>query len=97
MKVNRLQLMKILEKIRDVAKKSDEDDYEITLRTCEIGTKKITQNITDKEKIKEIEALVLGFYGLMSEKGGILSFLRRMVYMGEAMKLIEEVFASIEQ
>ena len=97
MKVNRIQLMKILEKIRDVARKTDEDDYDTTLRACEIGTRKITQGISDKEKIKEIEALVLGFYGLMSEKGGILSFLRRMAYMGEAMKLIEEVFDSIEQ
>ena len=96
MKVNRLQLMKILEKIRDVARKADEDDYEITIRACEIGTRKITQGISDKEKIKEIEGLVLGFYGLMSEKGGILSSLRRMAYMGEAMALIEEVFDSIE-
>jgi len=96
LKVNRLQLMKILEKVRDVARKSDEDDYETTLRVCEIGTRKITQNISDKEKIKEIEALVLGFYGLMSEKGGVLSFLRRMAYMGEAMNLIEAVFEGIE-
>lgn len=88
--------MKILEKIRDVAKKSDEDDYETTLQACKIGTRKITQNISDKEKIKEIEALVLGFYGLMSKKGGILSSLRKMAYMGEAMKLIESVFESIE-
>lgn len=88
--------MKILEKVRDVARKSDEDDYETTLRVCEIGTRKITQNISDKEKIKEIEALVLGFYGLMSEKGGVLSFLRRMAYMGEAMNLIEAVFEGIE-
>ena len=88
--------MKILEKIRDVARKSDEDDYETTLQACEIGTKKITQNISDKEKIKEIEALVLGFYGVMSEKGGVLPFLRRMACMGEAMNLIEAVFESIE-
>lgn len=97
MKVNRIQLMKILEKIRDVARKTDEDDYDITLRACEIGTRKITQGISDKEKIQEIEAIVLGFYGLVSEKKGILAFGWRMAYVGEAMKLIEEVFDSIEQ
>lgn len=96
LKVNRIQLMKILEKMRDVARKTDEDDYDIRLRACEIGTRKITQGISDKEKIKEIEGLVLGFYALMSEKGGILSYLRRIVYMGEAMNLIEAVFDSIE-
>ena len=97
LKVNKKQLMKILDKTCAAAVKVGKDDIGDLLIVGDTAIRKITQSISDRTKIKEIETLVRTFCYVVIEESGFLARVKRLGWKYFMMAEIEKVFDSIEQ
>jgi len=97
LKVNKIQLKKILDKTCAAAVKVGMDDIDDFQHVCDTGTRKITQCISDKTKIEEISSLVRTFCYVVIEESGFLARVKRLGWKYFVMGEIEAVFDSIEQ
>lgn len=95
--MNKSQLKEILDKTCAAAVKVGKDDMDNFILVCDMATRKISQPLSNKTKVEEIETLIRTFCYVVIDESGLLARVKRLGWKYFVMAEIEKVFDSIEQ